>query len=134
MTKKQKLLALIPPLWASIFDIAITIVHQPAEYWSGELTQANEGNPIGSFFMSNHISGIFIISIVWIGIVIALGCFLPRKIGRIFLLFVVIAHSFGASTWLSNRYSFWYAMIFILFNCILFYVIDDKIQSKNNVS
>ncbi|MDD3723522.1 MAG: hypothetical protein PHW92_13735 [Lutibacter sp.] len=51
MKKREKLLALIPVLWASFFDITITIIHQPKEYWNGNLTAANEANPIGNFMM-----------------------------------------------------------------------------------
>lgn len=131
MTRKQKLLALIPAYWAACFDIVITILHQPQAYWDGNLTMGNEGNPVGSFFMKNHSAGIFIISGAWLILVGALGYYLPRRVGRVFLLFTLIAHSFGASTWLSNYYGFWYSMTFILFNSILFYVLDDRVQKSN---
>ncbi len=130
MNRRQKLILIIPALWACLFDITITIVHQPAAYWKGDLNQANEANPFGSLFMKNHVSGIFTISALWIILVMVLGYFLPRRAARVFLLFTLIAHSFGASTWLSGRYSFWYAMVFILFNCILFYRVEDSINKK----
>jgi hypothetical protein len=132
MTRKQRLLLLIPALWASLFDIVITIVHQPKEYWSGDLKAGNEGNPIGALFMRNHVSGIFVISILWLILIGVLGNYLPKRISRVFLLFVLIAHSFGASTWLSNRYSFWYAMVFVLFNAILFYWVKDAVDKDNH--
>jgi hypothetical protein len=124
--KKVKLLLLIPALWTSLFDITITTVHQPKEYWSGNLQKANEGNPIGAIFMQNHVYGLFFISIIWILIIGLLGYYLPLKVSRVFLLFCIIAHSFGASSWLSNIYGFWVAMIFILFNSILYFIIEDK--------
>lgn len=130
MNKKQKLIVLIPALWACLFDTAITILHQPENYWKGDLTLANEGNPIGAFFMKYHTSGIFIISFLWIILVAALGYYLPRKISRVLLLFTLIAHSYGASTWLSNRYGFWYVIIFILFNSFLFYVAEDRLSKQ----
>lgn len=61
MTSKNKILLLIPALYTSMFDIAITVIHQSKEYWNGDLSKANEGNPIGAFFMKNHVSGLFII-------------------------------------------------------------------------
>ena len=130
MKKREKLLALIPALWASLFDITITIVHQSKEYWNGNLNMANEGNPIGNFMMKNHVSGIFIISILWLILIGVLGFYLKRKISKIFLLFVLMVHSYGASTWIFNHYGFWYIILFILFNSILFYIIDDKINKK----
>jgi hypothetical protein len=125
MTRKDKLLLLVPALWTSIFDITITVIHQSKEYWDGDLVKANEGNPIGALFMKNHVSGLFVISGLWIIAIGLLGYFLPRQASKIFLLFCVIAHSFGASTWLSTRYGFWYVITFILFNSILYCVVDN---------
>ena len=130
MKKREKLLALIPALWSSFFDITMTIVHQSEDYWNGNLNEANEGNPIGSFMMKNHVSGLFVISIFWIILIALLGYYLPRKIARIFLLFVFIVHSCGATTWILPNYGFWFFILFILFNAILFYIIDDKIHRK----
>lgn len=130
MKKKEKLLALIPAIWASLFDIVITIIHQPKEYWNGNLNKANEANPIGNLIMKNHESGLFIISIIWLILIGIIGYYLPRKISRIFLLFVLIVHSCGATTWILPNYGFWFFIVFILFNAILFYIIDDKINRK----
>ena len=132
MTRKNKLLYLVPALWTSLFDTAITIIHQPKEYWNGDLTKANEGNPIGALFMENHVGGLFIISVFWIFAIGLLGYFLPRQISKVFLLFCVIAHSFGASTWLSSRYGFWYAITFILFNSILYCMVDYLVDKQKN--
>ena len=130
MNNKGKILALIPALWTSLFDTIITIKGQSEEYWNGNLNMANEANPIGNFMMKNHVSGIFIICGIWLILIGVLGYYLPKKYARIFLLFVLIAHSFGASTWLSMNYGFWTAIIFILFNSILFYKIKDLINKE----
>ena len=130
MTRKEKLVLLVPSLWASIFDISITIIHQSKEYWSGDLTKANEGNPIGAFFMRNHVSGLFVISTLWIIVIVLLGYHLPKHIKKVFLLFCVIAHSYGASTWLSNIYGFWQAMAFIFFNSIIYCAVDFSVDKQ----
>jgi hypothetical protein len=124
MDRKQKLLLLIPALWASLFDIVITITHQAKDYWSGNLQLANEGNPIGNFMMTKHVSGIFIISAAWLLLIGLLGYYLPKRLARIFLVFVLIVHCWAASTWIS-RYGFWHEILFMLFNAILFCVIDE---------
>ncbi|WP_421920068.1 hypothetical protein [Marinifilum sp.] len=131
MNKKEKLLALIPALWVSLFDTIITILGQSNEYWNGNLSMANEGNPIGNFMMKNHVSGIFIVCGLWMILIGILGYYLPRKASRIFLLFVLLAHSWGASSWISMKFGFWPIMVFILFNAILFYKIEDIIGKKN---
>jgi hypothetical protein len=93
--KRQTWLSLIPAYWAALFDIVITIVHQPDEYWQGNLTKANEANPFGAYIMANHVSGIFVISFIWLIIIGVVGRLLPYKFARVFLLFVLIAHSWG---------------------------------------
>ncbi len=132
MHKKAKLLAILPAFWTCLFDTVITILHQSNEYWEGNLNTANEGNPIGNFFMSHHVSGLFLISAFWLILIVVLGYYLPRKVARVFLLFTFIAHSWGASTWLS-RYGFWYVIIFIAINSILFYVVEDGIHRENSL-
>ncbi|MFT4740815.1 MAG: hypothetical protein ACJAT1_001687 [Marivirga sp.] len=55
MKKNHKLLMLIPASWAIIFDIFITTYFQNPYYWKGDLSKATEGNPIGAWFMSQHV-------------------------------------------------------------------------------
>lgn len=117
---KSRLILLIPGYWACLFDEIITITHQPKEYWKGNLKVANEGNPFGAFMMANHISGIFVICFIWLIIIGLIGYYIPRKYLKTFALFVLLAHTWGASTWLSSRYSFWSVMAFVLINSILF--------------
>jgi len=132
MKNTHKLLLLIPALWASIFDIFITTFFQNPDYWKGDLSKAKEGNPIGAWFMSQHVSGLFIISIIWVILIGVLGYYLPAKLRKIFLLFVLIAHSFGASTWLANRYPFWIPIAFIFFNTVLYCLIEDYVNKKGD--
>lgn len=129
-----KWINLAPALFASLIDITITIVHQPKEYWNGNLSEANEGNPIGATLMVNHISGIFLISGLWIILIIVVGYYLPNRLSKYFLLFTLIAHSYGASTWISPRYGFWFAMALILFNTTTYLLADDMIGERINKS
>jgi hypothetical protein len=132
--KRQTWLSFIPAYWAALFDIVITIVHQPDEYWQGNLTKANEANPFGAYMMANHVSGIFVISFIWLIIIGVVGRLLPYKFARVFLLFVLIAHSWGASSWLSMYYGFWSVLAFILVNAVLFYVVDDLVAARSTRS
>jgi hypothetical protein len=132
MSKRNKILLLIPALWASLFDIAMTLIHQPPDYWNGDLTKRNEANPIGAMFMESHVSGLFIISGIWLVTIGLLGYFLPRLLSKGFLLFCLLAHSVGASTWLSGKYGFGYVIAFLLFNTLLYCAIDSFINRKRN--
>lgn len=131
---KSRILATVPALWASLIDIGATIFGQPAQYWEGNLHVANERNPIGSLFMTNHMSGLFIISAIWIVVIVILGYYLPGKISKIFLLFVLIAHSWGASSWIPKEYFFVGSISLFLFNAILYITIDELCLKKNNPS
>ncbi|GAB3889202.1 hypothetical protein [Spirosoma agri] len=123
--KNRTLFSLIPAYWAALFDIIITVTHQHPDYWQGNLKKANEGNPIGAYMMANHVSGIFVISFIWLVIIGLAGYFLPERYARIFLLFVLIAHSYGASTWISLHYGFWWVIVFIAINSILYRVVEE---------
>lgn len=130
----SKLILLIPAYWACLFDIIITTLHQPEEYWKGNLDNANEGNPIGAFFMTNHTYGLFLISILWLIAIAVISHFLKKRKFKIFALFVLIAHTFGASSWLNQKYGFWFALSFILINSILFIEFENiykKRKAKN---
>jgi hypothetical protein len=130
MKKSHKFLLLIPALWVSIFDIFITAFFQNPAYWKGDLSKRREGNPIGNWFMSQHVSGLFIISALWVILIGLLGYYLPAKLRKIFLLFVLIAHSFGGSSWLMKFQGFWSAIIFMFFNTVLYVLIEDYINTK----
>ena len=122
----RKLIRSIPALWACIFDTTVTTLLQPSNYWEGNLEIANEGNPIGNFFMTAHISGLFVITAIWLGVIGVLGYYLPKKLAKIFLLFVLLSHSWGASTWLSMHFGFWSVMLFMIFNAFLYIMIDER--------
>lgn len=125
MTYKKRWLLLIPAFWASGFDIAISIIQQPKEYWAGDLLASNEGNPVGKFMMMKHVSGIFVVSFSWLVVITCLGYYLPNKLSRIFLVFVLIAHSYGAATWINRAYGFWVEILFFIFNAFLFFWMDE---------
>lgn len=130
--KPNKWISMVPALIAAIIDISVTIIHQPKAYWEVNLSKANEGNPIGASLMANHVSGIFVISGIWIVIIIVAGYYLPTKFSRYFLLFTLIAHSYGACTWISPRYGFWSAMALILLNTVSYLTADNYGTNKKN--
>lgn len=129
----SKLLLLIPALWASLLDIGLTVCGQSPDYWKGNLNIGNEGNPIGAIFMKHHVAGIFVVCALWIIIIVILGYYLPRIFSKIFLLFVLIANSWGASTWITAKFGFWSGIALFIFNAAL-YVIIDEIYSKKNIT
>jgi len=118
--RKNKMILLLPAFWACLFDETITIVKQKADYWNGNLNTANEGNPIGAAFMHYHVSGIFVISAFWLLLIGIIGIYLPTRFLKTFTLFIVMIHTWGASTWFSHYYGFWYVIIFVAVNSVFF--------------
>ena len=129
MNKKQKLLAIVPALWAIFFEAVITIVHQSEEYWNGILNMAYDGYSIGSLLEKKYVPETFISCVLTMIIIGVLGYYLPRKVSRVLLLFMIIDCSWVALGWISKYYGFWFVILFILFNSVLFYFIEDKISN-----
>jgi len=132
----SKFILLIPAYWACIVDEVITILNQSEDYWKGDLSKANEGNPIGAFMMANHTYGLFIICGFWLVLIALISYKLNNRKLKIFALFVLIAHSFGASSWISFIYGFWVAILFIFINAVLFIEIENiyELRRKEKVS
>jgi hypothetical protein len=90
----------LPPLLLSLFDGIITLIGQPAEYWAGNYSLAQEGNP--TFY------GLMIISpwaavalfVIWIGLYVGLILLLPDTLALIVSIAVTFWHTVGAATWL----------------------------------
>ena len=109
----------------------MTSIHQPKEYWNGNLEVANEDNPIVLLFMQYNISGIFLFTFLWLTLILSISYFLPPKLLRILSLFVLVAHTLGGASWLGVYYGFWYMIIFVILNSILFIVMEDIYVSRN---
>jgi hypothetical protein len=125
------MLLLVPALWATLIDILCTIIFQSNEYWQGNLQAANEANPIGAYMMQNHVSGIYVISIVWLVLIGLLGYYLPKRLSRIFLVFILIVHSWAGCSWIDE---FWFKLVFIGLNTMLFCWVDEIVdQDKSQV-
>jgi hypothetical protein len=133
MIKRNVLLTLVilaPCFWACIVDTAVTVLHQSSEYWKGDLTKANEANPLGSVAMRNHPSGIFVLTLAWFILIGVVGYLLPITLLRIFSLAIVMGHTVGAATWLMKFYGFWYVIILVIVNAVLYISMDEVYRKK----
>jgi len=119
------LLILVPALWACLFDLIVTIINQPNAYWKGNLQMVREGNPLIGVLMKHHILGILIFVFLWLLTIGIIGYYLPSKLLRMFSLFVLVIHTYGASSWLAESFGFWPVVNFVLLNSILFIAIED---------
>lgn len=127
---KNRFTMLIPAYWACLFDETMTIINQPAAYWKGDLTKANEANPIGATLMKNHVSGLFLISFAWLIVIGVTGYFLPERFLKTFALVILIAHTSAAIGWITTHYGYWYSIVFIVINSVLF-IRFEKVYLQN---
>lgn len=121
----DKFLILIPAFWACLVDLILTVINQPASYWDGNLQMANEGNPLLCSMMKSNIFGVFIFVTFWLLSIVTISFYLPSKLLKMFSLFVLIAHTFGSSSWLAVSCGFWTVINYVLLNSIIFIVFED---------
>lgn len=120
----------MPGFWALLVDLLFTIKGQPAAYWQGNLQMVREGNPLVEFFMKISLSGIYVFVVLWLSAIILIGYYLPSKLLRVLALFVLIAHTYGASSWFIECFSFWTVITYVLLNSIIFITLDDIYSLK----
>jgi len=134
--KKKKvannIIIFIPAFWACLVDLLLTTINQPVEYWQGNLQMVREGNPLIEFLMKNSISGIFIFVTLWLLTIVMIGYYLHSKLLRVLALFVLIAHTYGASSWLAECCSFWTVIAYVLLNSVLFIAFVDIYSLKTS--
>lgn len=123
---KRNIHLCIPPIWAMTIDLIMTSVHQASEYWKGNLTKVNEGNPVVYFFMNNHVYGIFILHLLSLSLVSTLIYFAPKRIAMIISFAFVLGNSYGAATWIRPYYGFWLTILLFIINGIILALFVEK--------
>lgn len=123
---KRNIYLCIPPAWAMTIDTIFTGVHQAQEYWKGNLTNVNEGNPVVYFFMNNHVYGLFIIYFLWLSLTLTLIYFAPKRIAMAISFAIVIGNSYGAATWIRPFYGFWFIILLFIINGIILALFVEK--------
>ncbi|EHQ41674.1 hypothetical protein [Myroides odoratus] len=118
--KNKNKVDLYPALWVIVWDVAITAIYQPKEYWQGNLRMVNEGNPIGYICMTTNQYGLFYLAFIWLVAVVLFAKILPYSLSKTFLLFVFISHNIGIVNWMLFKNHFVFAILFILLNSLFF--------------
>lgn len=90
----------LPPLLIGILDGSITLLGQSKEYWAGNYSLAQEGNP--TFYGMMIISPWAAVALfaIWIGLFVGLILLLPDTLALIVSIAVTFSHAVGAATWL----------------------------------
>ncbi|MGL1891634.1 MAG: hypothetical protein OCD02_08405 [Spirochaetaceae bacterium] len=130
MLKKNayKLYIFIPAFIACCIDLIVTTINQPTDYWIRALDKVNEINPVLNFAMRHHILGIFLVTFIWLLIIAFLTLISPEKLSKLICLTIVLGNSWGASTWISRRYGYYYAILLFILNASLYLLFDEKLK------
>jgi hypothetical protein len=86
-------------LLVMLLDAVITIIGQPASFWRDPGT-TNEGAPIVTFFLARGILPYLVVGSLYVTGTLFIASITPKKIGLTILLFMILGHSFGFTTWL----------------------------------
>src|SRR5215468_3485131 len=101
--RKRHLLGVgIPCLLAVLLDAGLTTLGQSQEYWNGDYSAVNEGNPFFRNLFAIHPGAAIAGYVVWAGILIGLVLLLPEVLAVVLSMAVVFGHVGGAYTWLPH--------------------------------
>ena len=106
--------AIIPPVAVCLFDQAIVLWGQPKIYWSGHYDYAREASPAGLWLLQRNPIFFGAGMIGWILLFSTVILFVPRKLGLIFSMAVLLGHTWGSCSWLADRFSYGYWSCFVL--------------------
>lgn len=88
-----------------LFDDINTLLGQPATFWQHPET-ADEFNRLTHFFISHGWAWYCVYELFYIGGAFFLARILPRRLGLVILLALILGHFDGGSSWLAHRWHF----------------------------
>jgi hypothetical protein len=90
----------------SLTDWALTLAGQPAAYWAGDYSQANELSPTFHNLLGGH-PALFVLGVLaWVASFVALIVLLPNTPAVMLSLAVAFGHANGAASWLRGAYPY----------------------------
>ncbi|MDP6546557.1 MAG: hypothetical protein QGH60_21470 [Phycisphaerae bacterium] len=135
MKNRRRIPLCIPPLILCLIDQTITLIGQTPAYWSGDYSNAREGNPLFNWLLCRHPLAFEAGVLLWIAI---FGCailFLPRFVSKVVSVAVVLGHTWGAASWLCLIYAhgYWYAIGLCLLSGIAVNVSWEMFHKNDSV-
>jgi hypothetical protein len=87
----------------ALSDAVITLLGQAPIYWQDH-THVNEGDPIVHWVLARSVSLYVLCGVVYITGLVIVASILPRRIAIGWMLWFILLHFFGTSTWLAFHY------------------------------
>ena len=106
----------LPFILVFLCDGSITLYGQPAAYWAGQYTLANESFPAFNWALQQHPLMFVLLSLCW-GVVFCLLIIkLPDFASEVLSLALVQGHTWGVTTWLV------YTLQLNYYICLLYFI------------
>ena len=117
---KRKIWLCVPPFVLCMFDQSITLFGQSAEYWAGNRSVANEGNPWFLWLLRQHPLAFEAGIAAWVVVFSSLILAVPRRAAMTISIAIVLGHTWGTATWLCwvLPFGYWIALALFLASAI----------------
>jgi len=135
MKTRRKIPLCIPPLILCLIDQTITLIGQTPAYWSGDYSNAREGNPWFSWLLRQHPLAFEAGILLWIVVFTCAILFLPRFVSMVLSVAIVLGHTWGTASWLCLKYThgYWYTIGVFILSSIVIVVSWEIFQKKDSL-
>ena len=115
-TWRPKLWLCVAPASVCALDAAVTLIFQPATYWSGDLETVNEISMIDRWMLVQHPLVFVGWVLAWITAFSMAILWLPLRASQVFALTLILGNAAGASSWIIWRITngFWICNVLFL--------------------
>jgi hypothetical protein len=96
----------LPAVLLIVGDGVVTLLLQPAAYWTESYALAIERSPLGLRVLTTHPVAFVIFMLIWLVFIVAVVELLHRPWNRALVLTVVVGHTAGLYGWLAPR-NYW---------------------------
>jgi hypothetical protein len=129
---KDRLWLCVPIVITDLFDVTVTMLGQPSEYWKGSYGLVNEFNPFAHWFMVIHPIGAVIYIIIDIVVISLLIIVLPLMTSKILSAFWAIGSAKAIYNWLAGtlHMGWWISNLVILIPTIILVYAFDKASAE----
>lgn len=125
---RRKIWLCVPPFALCMLDQGITLLGQRSEYWAGDYSVANEGNPWFLWLLRQHPLAFEAGIAAWVSVFCVVILTLPRRAAMTISIAIVLGHTWGTATWMLHvlPYGYWIALSLFLVSAIIIVLTWDR--------
>jgi hypothetical protein len=125
---------LVPALLAVISDMTITLLGQPAAYWTDSYRIVNEWNPIARWFLTTHPLMFLVYFIIDAVVLIVLVFLLPEILAKMLSALYTLSSANCVNLWLSGPFhkNIWISNIPLVIASIVLVLAFELVSRTKN--